>query len=484
MNTEYGITVIDQKFNVLDYFRSMAFSSSAMGLEKGFSESLKKEQEQLEAARYAEAREMHRRKSFSKGSQYVLRALRRMRSQKLWLGFAQWRDLASYKSVKQSSETINTEDRKLADIDETLVEVSRIVQETRLSNAVAEQNRKEKLLNAEAEAAAEIANRPLNALARLQAKLENLFSDDAVRRNRLRRLSNLIHASARGDADRICQILDDTDDSGGKFDLNMKNDAGLCALVVATVNGSLNVLKSLLKRGANLELRDESGASPLIIAVKQRAWTMCCELLSHNANPNARDNFGDSALTMVIRLESGNRERRLLRLLLQYGADPCMPDSKLNTPIHVSTTRSQRTDLLTILLDESKDGVLSEQSLCTCLTSRGETPMLTAARFGHFTHIEILIQACCRQASTNLLKKTKRLWDVTDIHGESPLHAAAMRNEVEMVRLLLDVGADIDLKSETEETALDLAITLGCREVAEMLLDAKNHNVKGQKNYD
>ena len=133
----------------------MAFSSSAMGLEKGFAESLKKEQEELKAARTAEAREKHRRKSFSQGSQYVLRALRRMRSQKLWTGFSRWRDFLSHECKPQSQEAITLEDRKLAEISNTLIEVNRIVQETRLSNAVEEQNRKDKLLNAEAEAAAE-----------------------------------------------------------------------------------------------------------------------------------------------------------------------------------------------------------------------------------------------------------------------------------------------------------------------------------------
>ena len=237
-----------------------------------------------------------------------------MRSQKMWLGFATWRNYVAHDKLIEDRRLLGEDGQRLAEIGDRLVKVRQIVQETRLSNEVAERNRKERLLCAEAEAAAEIANRPTNALARLQERLASLFSRSAIQTNRLRRLANLINASARGDADRVCQILDDSkNDPGGEFDqfdLNMKNDAGLCALVVATVNGSLNVLKSLLKRGANLELRDESGASALIISVKQRAWTMCCELLSHGADVNARDKAGDSALAMVVRLESGKRERR------------------------------------------------------------------------------------------------------------------------------------------------------------------------------
>eukprot|EP00946_MAST-07B_sp_MAST-7B-sp1_P000866 g866.t1 len=461
----------------------MAFSSSQMGLEKGFAERLKREREEGKAAEQRARREAHRRRSSAVGIQYVLRALRRAHSQKLWLGFAKWRDYVVCERVLENRGHVNEDDQRLADVGDRLAKVRQIVQETRLSNEVAERNRKLRLLNAEAEAAAEVANRPTNALARLQERLASLFSTSAVQTNRLRRLANLVNASARGDADRVCQILDDSkNDPGGKFDVNMQNDAGLCALVVATVNGSLNVLKSLLKRGANLELRDESGASPLIISVKQRAWTMCCELLSHGADVNAKDKAGDTALAMVVRLESGKRERRLLRLLLQYGADPRIPDSTFNTPIHISTSRAERVELLRILLEESRPGVLNEQSLSTCQTKRGETPLLTAARFGTFDHVSMLIDAChwwnqqnigsSENTSDHATKPKVRLWDVQDVNGEAPLHAAAMRNEASIVRLLLGCGAKVNLKTETRETALDLARLLKCEDAARALTAA------------
>jgi ankyrin repeat protein len=470
----------------------MAFSSSKVGMEKGFGERLRRERAEQKIADEHAAREAHRRKSSAAGVQHVLRALRRMRSQQLWLGFAKWRDYIVREKVLDVRAGMSEEDQRLAEIGDRLFEVRRIVQETRLSNAVAAGKRTQRRVGAEAAAAAEIANRPTNALAILQERLASMFSGSAIKTNRLRRLANLVNASARGDADRVCEILDDSkNDPGGEFDLNMQNDAGLCALVVATVNGSLNVLKSLLKRGANLELRDESGASPLIISVKQRAWTMCCELLSHGADVSARDRAGDSALAMVVRLEAGKRERRLLRLLLQYGADPCLPDATFNTPIHVSTSRPERIELLQILLEESKAGVLDEQSLCDCRTSRGETPLLTAARFGTFEHVSMLIDACWRQdqdqdqvleeaasasgfvSGTVVIKPKIRLWNVQDVHGETPLHAAAMRNETNMVKLLLDCGASIRLKTETRDTALDLAKLLNCNDVVHMLTAAE-----------
>ena len=155
----------------------------------------------------------------------------------------------------------------------------------------------------EASAAAEAAANPVNALQVLQEKLSMLFSDGFKRRERLRKLQNLIQAAARGDADRVSELLDDETGGGGRVDLNStETDAGLCCLVIATINGSLNVVKSCCKRGANLELTDEYGNTPLMIATKQRAITLCRVLIANGANVNAENNKHDTSLHLATRL--------------------------------------------------------------------------------------------------------------------------------------------------------------------------------------
>ena len=163
-----------------------------------------------------------------------------------------------------------------------------------------------------------------------------------------------------------------------------------------------------------------------------------------------------------------------MRLLLQYGADPRIPDATLNTPIHISSSSPDRVELLRILLEESQPGMLNEQSLCKIQTSRGETPLLSAARFGTLNHVSMLIDACRRgeEPDVHIFKPKVRLWDVQDVNGEAPLHAAAMRNEAGIVRLLLDCGANAFLKTETRETALDLARLLNCVDVLKVLTSA------------
>ena len=107
---------------------------------------------------------------------------------------------------------------------------------------------------------------------------------------------------------------------------------------------------------------------------------------------------------------------------------------------------------------------------------------MTAARFGTFDHVSLLIDACRQwtqqsagfgeNASDHAARPKVRLWDVQDVNGEAPLHAAAMRNEASIVRLLLGCGAKTNLKTETRETALDLARLLECKDAARALTAA------------
>ena len=60
--------------------------------------------------------------------------------------------------------------------------------------------------------------------------------------------------------------------------------------------------------------------------------------------------------------------------------------------------------------------------------------------------------------------------DVADcFFGKTTLHLAATRGRSNVVRLLLEAGADKDVKNAANQTPLDLAISFGHREVIELL---------------
>ena len=76
--------------------------------------------------------------------------------------------------------------------------------------------------------------------------------------------------------------------------------------------------------------------------------------------------------------------------------------------------------------------------------TRGETPLLWAARFGQSQVAELLIAEGADVNAKNVV-------------GQTPLHWAAMAGHKEIIELLIAVGAEVNAKTKRGETPLDLA---------------------------
>lgn len=71
---------------------------------------------------------------------------------------------------------------------------------------------------------------------------------------------------------------------------------------------------------------------------------------------------------------------------------------------------------------------------------------------------------------SNLIGTTPGLVHASDIHGKTGLHWAAELDNVEVARMLMDAGADVEARSSWGASPLDWAATMGGAAVAEMLL--------------
>jgi ankyrin repeat protein len=74
-------------------------------------------------------------------------------------------------------------------------------------------------------------------------------------------------------------------------------------------------------------------------------------------------------------------------------------------------------------------------------------------------------------AVTELLRQNPELTTVADEYDKTGLHWAAEKDHVEIARLLLDAGADIEATTSWGDTPLKWAATLGSSNVAELLLE-------------
>lgn len=104
----------------------------------------------------------------------------------------------------------------------------------------------------------------------------------------------------------------------------------------AARNNDFKRAKEALECGADPDASGNDGMTSLHICAQQAAPAIGKLLLDHGCNPNKPDSLGLSPLHWAVqsRREEPNTEKRLLmvRLLLEYHADPHQPDIRKVTP--------------------------------------------------------------------------------------------------------------------------------------------------------
>lgn len=98
---------------------------------------------------------------------------------------------------------------------------------------------------------------------------------------------------------------------------------------------SLPILKSLVKKGININILNGRNQTPLMFAVRETDTTGSLEivefLLQHGADINALDFNGWSALMVAINYSNTTSSLETVKLLLAYGADVFTVNNDINT---------------------------------------------------------------------------------------------------------------------------------------------------------
>jgi len=81
--------------------------------------------------------------------------------------------------------------------------------------------------------------------------------------------------------------------------------------------GSLETIKLLLDRGADINHQEGLGRMALIFAIDHRNLEVVRELLKRGANVNIKDSYGNTPLRAAVRLN----QPEIVKLLLEAGAD-------------------------------------------------------------------------------------------------------------------------------------------------------------------
>lgn len=138
-------------------------------------------------------------------------------------------------------------------------------------------------------------------------------------------------------------------------DIEKKNIDGLTALDFACARGRLSITEFLISKGANIETIDNKNDTPLIRAVSMGYGTKKVVefLLKMGANVNHRDILGVTALHMAAIYKDIEEALDMIKLLLDYGADP-NEKSVGYSPFDIACRRGQ-IEKIKLLLEHGVD---------------------------------------------------------------------------------------------------------------------------------
>jgi len=235
-----------------------------------------------------------------------------------------------------------------------------------------------------------------------------------------------------------------------------KGGGGLTALVFAAREGDIESAKALLDRGARINQTTEYGWTPLLTAVNNRNYALAKMLIDRGADVNIVNKGGWTPLYLATdnrNIEGGDYpvpkpdldHLEIIKALLQHGANPNarVRDNTLTRTIFtmqwffedgatafVRAAQSSDTELMKLLLDYKADPFLK--------TANGDTSLTAAGGIG---------------------------WVEGVTYERSP------QENVEAIRLLLDLGLDPNGANNEGRTALMGAALKGRNAAVQLLVE-------------
>jgi ankyrin repeat protein len=246
-----------------------------------------------------------------------------------------------------------------------------------------------------------------------------------------------------------------------------RDDMGATALMRASAVSTLSDVRVLLDKGADPNAISNGGATALMWATGDPAKVRL--LLDRGANAHATTKDGDTALVTAAR--RGNVD--VMRLLFAHGMDPATSPKVKAELLRIAY--NEHPAILPLLSDaglqldalanypmSNVDAVRALLELGASPNPRGRFPVLALAAFqGQLNTARVLLE---RGADPN----AKGQQDATPLM----MAAAAPRPDPDLVRLLIDHGADISAHDRVGRTALDWALTQGDTQIVRLLRQA------------
>jgi len=265
---------------------------------------------------------------------------------------------------------------------------------------------------------------------------------------------------------------------------------GRTALHYAIINGSKEIVDLLLKSGADINAKDKRSLTPLFVASVFGNEDIMKLLLENNADPNARDNEKETPIFYAIfRSTKLKNAKEVVKILLRYGADVNAVNKNGRTLLHLAVSYADL-DLIKLLVENganinTKDNngrtVLYDainrvkkenedkiKEIIKYLLEKGANPNETI-------RLKLPLNTLLKERIIGMLSydayKARGVKDEDNIvFVRSPLSTAIEMKNLELVKLLVEHGADVNPKFPNPNP-LSEAAAAGSKEIILYLLE-------------
>ena len=263
----------------------------------------------------------------------------------------------------------------------------------------------------------------------------------------------------------------------GGADPNKEGEEGQAPLHIAAGNGRPDVAQLILECGGDPNKSDRDwGWTALHYASSEDRRILTKVLLDGGAAPNTVDKEGQTPLDLA----SFHGFKQVVKLLLEAGANPNVVNKKGYTPL-ILAAREDHLDVARLLIDAGADP--NKANEIKEMTHDYVKELTQDLADGGVPAGEIAVAMRMLKPKLEAKSLLEQLYQPPDgDFGWTPLHWAAIYSK-EVVRLLIDRGADANTASNKGTTPLHLAAEEGNKKVVQILLeagaDAKKVNERG-----
>jgi ankyrin repeat protein len=253
---------------------------------------------------------------------------------------------------------------------------------------------------------------------------------------------DIYNAARAGDLDGVKRAVEKSPGVINKSDSSQQ----YTALHWAVNYGKEPVVNYLLEKGAKLDATSNYGYTPLHLAAMGQNKKIVDALLAKKPNVNGKDNNGYTPIMFAM---THNGSKEMIQAWLDAGADLTVKNNQNQTVLHLACLYANE-EVAELFV---KRGIPIKET-----DDYGYTPLAAAASRNSVKIVKMLLD---KRADVNFR---------SDANGMSVLHWTCQHGAIDVFRLIIDKVKDVDTKDKQNQTPLILAANAGQQEMVESLL--------------